>query len=175
MGPGEGPEEQAGLLITGETVRMLDGEDLCVQTLPREHGMLRFERMRRGHWGGVATEDMYGIAERWANRNDDPAAAYVTIFKFAAAILHVRKHDMLMKMTDDGTIYPNLRADPTCLTFVLFMSNLLYISILRAGNEVFRQLWTLSIQGLLDELPRGCELASPPERQHPHDRVARVS
>jgi len=43
MGPGEGPEKQVGLLITGDTARMLDGEIFCVQTLPRERGMLRIQ------------------------------------------------------------------------------------------------------------------------------------
>jgi len=43
----------------------------------------------------------------------------------------------VLKLAADGTITPNLRADPTYLSFALFMSCLLYTSILQAINEVF--------------------------------------
>jgi hypothetical protein len=76
----------------------------------------------------------------------------VTIFKFASGLLHVRKPDLFLKLADDGTVTPNLRADPTYLAFLLFMSALMYVSIMRAVNEVFGQPWTGSIQGFLNEL-----------------------
>jgi|GEM_PF-3412541 len=110
------------------------------------------EHMRRGRWAGIPNEEVYAIAERWANGNDDPVAVYATVFSFASGILHVRKPDMLLKMTDGGTIYPNLRADPTFLPFVLFISHLMFVSILRAVNEVFAQRWTRSIQNFANEL-----------------------
>jgi Family of unknown function (DUF5677) len=116
----------------------------------RAEAMLK--RMRQGNWGGVTTEEMYGVAERWANRSNDPAAVYVTIFRFASGILHVQKPDMFLKMADNGTITPNLRADPTYLSFALFMGCLLYTSVLQAINEIFGQPWTRSIQAFLDDL-----------------------
>jgi hypothetical protein len=59
---------------------------------------------------------------------------------------------MALTMTPSGVFHPNLRANPALLPFVMFHSCLLFISILRAVNEVFGQPWTRSIDGFFGDL-----------------------
>jgi len=140
-------EEARQALVERETIeRGADGADRRAEEL--------LNRMRRrGQWGNVTQPEMYTIAERWANQTDDQAAVvYVTIFKFTSGILHGRKPDLLMRMRDDGLLQANLRADPTFLTLVLYMGSLLYISTLRAVNEIFALPWASPIQGFQEDL-----------------------